>query len=70
MGFRQEQAEALFQRFTPFRKKGTGGEDTIGLGLYLCRKMLHKQGGSITAHSPGEGQGAVFTVELRAAEAC
>ncbi|MFD3003953.1 sensor histidine kinase [Pontibacter toksunensis] len=70
LGFRPEQAEALFQRFTPFRKRGTGGEGTIGLGLYLCRKMLHKQGGSITAHSPGEGQGAVFTVELRAADAC
>ena len=69
LGFKQEHAEALFQRFTPFRKRGTGGEDTIGLGLYLCRKMLQKQGGFITACSLGEGQGAEFTVELRAADA-
>lgn len=68
LGFREELSEALFQRFTPFRKKGTEGEDTVGLGLYLSRKMLQKQQGSITAYSPGEEQGAVFTIELRAAD--
>lgn len=68
LGFREEHSEALFQRFTPFRKKGTDGEGTVGLGLYLCRKMLQKQQGSITAYSPGEGQGAVFTITLKAAD--
>lgn len=70
LGFKEDQAEGLFRRFTPFRKKGTEGESSTGLGLYLCRKMLQKQNGSITAHSPGTGQGAVFTIELRTADAC
>jgi signal transduction histidine kinase len=69
IGFQQDQSEGLFQRFTPFRRKGTNGEETIGLGLYLCRKLLQKQEGYITAHSAGEGKGAVFMIDLKAANA-
>lgn len=67
IGFKQGQSETLFQRFTPLRRKGTNGEETIGLGLYLCRKLVQKQEGYITAYSSGEGQGAVFTIDLKAA---
>src|SRR5690606_2764818 len=42
----------------------------LGLGLAITRSLVLLHGGSIVAHSTGEGQGAVFTVVLpRAGEA-
>lgn len=64
LGFNPEVAEGLFEKFTEHRKKGTNGEGTNGLGLYLCRQMLQKQDGRIYASSAGKDQGATFTIEI------
>jgi signal transduction histidine kinase len=40
----------------------TGGG--LGLGLAIARHIVELHGGTITAHSRGAGEGAVFTVEL------
>jgi len=50
--FRQESA-ATTRRF--------GG---LGLGLAIVRYLIELHGGTIQADSPGEGQGATFTVKL------
>ena len=34
-----------------------------GLGLYLARRLADLGGGSVSAHSAGVGQGALFEVE-------
>jgi PAS domain S-box-containing protein len=53
--------------FESFRQKDAsvtrqfGG---LGLGLAIVRHLVEAHGGTITADSPGEGQGAVFTVTL------
>jgi PAS domain S-box-containing protein len=36
----------------------------LGLGLSIARHLVELHGGTITAHSAGEGQGATFTVTL------
>jgi signal transduction histidine kinase len=36
----------------------------LGIGLPLVRQLLTLHGGSVTAHSSGEGTGSVFTVRL------
>jgi PAS domain S-box-containing protein len=36
----------------------------LGLGLAISQKLVDAHGGTITAASPGKGQGATFTVEL------
>jgi len=64
IGFEPDLAEALFQKFTPHRKKGTSGEATNGIGLYLCRKMMQKQEGRIFAESEGLNLGTTITLEL------
>lgn len=64
IGFHQDNAESLFERFTPSGRKGTNGEPSEGLGLYLCRKIIEQHKGSISATSEGPNKGSSFTITL------
>ena len=62
LGFDSSQKEELFQKFTKMSKLGTANEPSTGIGLYLCRKIIDKSKGKLTAYSDGAGKGAVFTI--------
>lgn len=64
MGFLPDQAEQLFVKFTKYKREGTLGESTKGIGLYLTREIVKRHNGTITATSEGEGTGATFVVAL------
>ncbi len=64
VGFNLPDTSLLFERFTNLGRKGTEGEPTHGLGLYLCRKIVKNHNGTITAFSEGADKGAVFTIYL------
>lgn len=53
--------ERLYEPFFTTKAPGKG----TGLGLYLCRLLVERHGGSISARNREDG-GAVFTVELPA----
>jgi protein-histidine pros-kinase len=55
----------LFKSFSRLDRHGYGGEGT-GLGLYLTRRLVEAQGGSIACASE-PGRGSEFTVRLPAA---
>jgi signal transduction histidine kinase len=61
-GFPPESAEKLFDLHA--RGSGEGVTHGAGLGLAIARQLARRMGGDISAHSPGPGQGAVFTVTL------
>jgi signal transduction histidine kinase len=61
-GFPPESAEKLFDLHN--RGSGDGVTHGAGLGLAIARQLARRMGGDIRAHSPGPGQGAVFTVTL------
>ena len=53
----------LFTRFGRIVTSATEGIGGTGLGLYLCRELVRRLGGDVTAASV-EGQGSTFTVRL------
>jgi signal transduction histidine kinase len=65
IGFTEEIGKKLFERFTSAGRKGTAGEQTTGLGLYLSRKIVRHQHGEIEAYSAGPNKGARFSVSFR-----
>ncbi|MDR2519534.1 MAG: HAMP domain-containing histidine kinase [Eubacteriaceae bacterium] len=60
VGFSQEDLPHLFDRF--YRGKGGNGSG-YGIGLALCKMIIARQGGSITAKNRPQG-GAVFSIRF------
>jgi CheY-like chemotaxis protein/anti-sigma regulatory factor (Ser/Thr protein kinase) len=59
--------EALSRIFEPFAQDARGlarSPGGLGLGLALSKGLVEVHGGSMSAHSSGPDQGAVFTITL------
>jgi CheY-like chemotaxis protein/two-component sensor histidine kinase len=56
----------LFERFWQSDTSIARTHGGLGLGLAVVRHLVELHGGTVTAHSEGKGQGAVFTVALPA----
>ncbi|HBE33545.1 MAG TPA: hypothetical protein DD990_20080, partial [Cyanobacteria bacterium UBA11368] len=54
----------VFERFRQADSSTTRSYGGLGLGLAIVRHLVELHGGSVSADSPGEGQGATFTVML------
>ncbi len=61
IGFRQENAERIFQPFE--RLVGRSEFDGSGMGLAICRRIVERHGGEIRAES-GSTEGSTFIVTL------
>ncbi|AMJ67155.1 PAS domain-containing sensor histidine kinase [Hymenobacter sp. PAMC 26628] len=68
MGISAAMLPHVFERFTRARRLGLRGEETIGLGLSLCKTIVEWHHGTLAVAST-EGAGSVFTVEIPLAEA-
>lgn len=63
LGIAARDMDRLFTRFGRIVTSATEEIGGTGLGLYLCREMVRRLGGDITADSV-EGEGCTFTVRL------
>jgi CheY-like chemotaxis protein len=54
----------VFERFRQEDSSTTRRHGGLGLGLSIVKSLAELHGGSVRASSPGEGQGATFTVTL------
>lgn len=54
----------VFDRFRQAERATTRHHGGLGLGLAIVRQLVEMHGGTVEANSPGEGQGATFTVQL------
>jgi PAS domain S-box-containing protein len=64
VGISAEFLPQVFDRFTRARAGSPEQNSGLGLGLAIVRQLVELHGGTITAASPGEGQGATFTITL------
>ncbi|WP_163411143.1 sensor histidine kinase [Flavobacterium ajazii] len=62
IGFSQHQIEELFKKFTKMSRLGTANESSTGIGLYLCKKIIERNKGKLTASSEGTNKGAEFKI--------
>lgn len=58
-GFDPERVDQLFQPFSQLHEPD-GSRRGTGLGLYICRGIVERHGGTIGASSAGPGKGARF----------
>lgn len=61
IGIAEEETARIFQRF--YRSPAVSEEKGVGIGLYLAREIVEKQGGYIRVRSEPE-KGSVFSVFL------
>ncbi len=54
----------VFERFRQADGSTTRRHGGLGLGLSIVKSLVELHGGSVKAASPGEGQGAIFTLTL------
>ena len=62
VGFDKHQIDELFKKFTKMSRLGTAKESSTGIGLYLCKKIIERNKGELTAASEGKNKGAEFKI--------
>jgi PAS domain S-box-containing protein len=63
IGIPQSEQQRIFEKFYRVDGSTTGFVEGTGLGLYICRELVQRMGGSIWVES-AEGSGSTFFVEL------
>ncbi len=63
-GMSADDLSHVFERFYRADRSRTRGRSGSGIGLTISRAIVDAHGGTITAASPGIGQGSTFTVRL------
>jgi signal transduction histidine kinase len=62
-GISPDMTERIFERLFQTPDPASAGRKGLGLGLYICKELVTRQGGQIWARS-APGQGTVFSVTL------
>lgn len=63
-GIKPEFLPHLFERFRQEDASTTRSHGGLGLGLAIVKNLVELHGGTVTAHSEGEGSGAEFIVQI------
>jgi signal transduction histidine kinase len=63
-GISAEMLPHVFDLFVQGDRSSRTPQTGLGIGLWLVRRLVELHGGTITAQSPGPGQGSTFTVRL------
>src|SRR5262249_3345159 len=63
-GISPEALPHIFERFYQHEDAGFKKPGGLGLGLALVRHLVELHGGTVKAEIPGEGQGAIFKINL------
>ena len=62
-GISKEDQQLLFKQFGKLETSAHMNEKGIGLGLFICKKLVQQMGGEIEVESE-EGKGSIFTFTI------
>lgn len=68
IGISAEMLPQVFETFVQDRQSIDRSRGGLGLGLAIVRNLVQLHGGTVAAHSDGEGQGSQFVVRIPAAD--
>ena len=63
IGMSVEQVDKVFDEF--YKANRFSSEESTGLGLAICKRIIEKHGGHIWVKSPGPGKGSTFYFTLK-----
>jgi PAS domain S-box-containing protein len=63
-GIPPDKLDSIFNMFTQVDRSPERSQGGLGIGLTLVKRLVEMHGGSVRAHSAGEGQGSEFEVRL------
>jgi two-component system CheB/CheR fusion protein len=69
VGIPQAMLDDVFELFVQSHRTLDRADGGLGVGLTLVRGLVQRHGGSVTAHSEGEGRGSEFVVRLPLSQA-
>lgn len=64
VGIPPEELGRMFEMFSRGERVGRRGNDGLGIGLALARRLAEMHSGTLEAHSDGIGRGSEFTLRL------
>ena len=64
LGIPRAMLSAVFEMFAQVNRTLDRAQGGLGIGLALVKRLVEMHGGTVTADSPGPGQGSTFTVRL------
>jgi signal transduction histidine kinase/ActR/RegA family two-component response regulator len=64
VGLAPDMLSRVFDMFVQIQASASRSQGGLGLGLSLVRRLVEMHGGTVAAHSPGEGRGSTFVVTL------
>ena len=64
IGIAPEMLSGIFDLFTQADRSLDRSQGGLGIGLFICKRLIELHGGTITAHSQGAGRGADFKICL------
>jgi len=64
LGIAPDMLGSIFELFTQVRPDSSARQGGLGIGLALSRRLAELHGGTISAESPGPGQGSRFIVRI------
>jgi signal transduction histidine kinase len=64
IGFSKEELGRLFQKFWRSKEALKADTEGMGIGLFMSRRIVERQNGTLSAESHGEGKGSTFFMRL------
>lgn len=67
-GIPPDQLDRIFEMFTQVDRTLERAQGGLGIGLMLVKRLVQMHGGTVRAHSEGQGKGSTFVVRLPVTE--